>query len=270
MNGLQILESRGYDSCGIVTIDSVTGQFKVNKFASTDRFGGDCIKRLQQEGKGKHDEYIGIGHTRWATHGDKTDINAHPHFDHKNRVALVHNGIINNYFELKKELKDKYGIEQKSQTDTEIVSIWIGVYLDQGQTLYEAIKSVVRILEGSYSFILISILDPEAMYIVKHTGTMVIGFPQSAKQKETASLTSLSDHGSDDFKDEHKFQIVASDTTVFQDYTKHYYNIEDKEILRLSLKDKVEQTKIKTIIEEGIQAHLPPGIDHFFVMEMLD
>jgi glucosamine--fructose-6-phosphate aminotransferase (isomerizing) len=177
MNGLQILESRGYDSCGIVTIDSVTGQFKVNKFASTDRFGGDCIKRLQQEGKGKHDEYIGIGHTRWATHGDKTDINAHPHFDHKNRVALVHNGIINNYFELKKELKDKYGIEQKSQTDTEIVSIWIGVYLDQGQTLYEAIKSVVRILEGSYSFILISILDPEAMYIVKHTGTMVIGFP---------------------------------------------------------------------------------------------
>jgi glutamine---fructose-6-phosphate transaminase (isomerizing) len=110
----------------------VTGQFKVNKFASTDRFGGDCIKRLQQEGKGKHDEYIGIGHTRWATHGDKTDINAHPHFDHKNRVALVHNGIINNYFELKKELKDKYGIEQKSQTDTEIVSIWIGVYLDQG------------------------------------------------------------------------------------------------------------------------------------------
>ena len=63
---------------------------------------------------------------------------------------------------------------------------------------------------------------------------------------------------------------MASDTTVFQDYTKHYYNIEDKEILRLSLKDKVEQTKIKTIIEEGIQAHLPPGIDHFFVMEMLD
>jgi len=62
------------------------------------------------EGKGEHDSFIGIGHTRWATHGDKTDVNAHPHFDHKDRVALVHNGIISNYFQLKNELKEKYGI----------------------------------------------------------------------------------------------------------------------------------------------------------------
>jgi len=98
INGLQILESRGYDSCGVVSIDPETKQFKINKFASTDRFGGDCIKRLMFEGKGEHDSFIGIGHTRWATHGDKTDVNAHPHFDHKNRVALVHNGIISNYY----------------------------------------------------------------------------------------------------------------------------------------------------------------------------
>lgn len=179
MNGLKILESRGYDSCGIVSIDKKTGQFKIHKFASSDRYGGDCIQRLCHEGKGQHDDYIGIGHTRWATHGDKTDINAHPHFDHKDRIALVHNGIISNYFQLKEMLRDKHNIVPKSQTDTEIVALVIGIFIDEGQDLMEAIKSSVKILEGAYSFILISTLDPDAMYIVKNCGTMVIGFPKT-------------------------------------------------------------------------------------------
>ena len=284
VSGLHILESRGYDSCGIVSIDPSTGKFKLHKFASSDRYGGDCISRLEHESKGHHDNFVGIGHTRWATHGDKTDLNAHPQFDHKERIALVHNGIISNYFQLKQELKEKYDIEPKSATDTEIAAIWIGVFLDQGQALTEAIKSAVKVLEGAYSFVIISILDPEAMYIVKNTGTMVIGFPDTlaaGAKRDSVSLDSLSNISDEeeDKKDSsagkkkekaHKFQIVASDTTVFQDYTKHYYNIEDKEILRLSLHDKVEQHKIKTIVEEGIQVKLPPGIEHYYVKEMLE
>ena len=98
------------------------------------------------------------------------------------------------------------------------------------------------------------------MYIVKNTGTMVIGFPSELikdTKKDGVSIDSISNISDEEIKTSevpknHKFQIVSSDTTVFQDYTKHYYNIEDKEILRLSLHDKVESHKIKTIVEEGI------------------
>lgn len=147
--------------------------------------------------------------------------------------------------------------------------------LDQGMGLFDAIKKAVEVLEGAYSFVLISILDPEAMFVVKNTGTMVIGFPESLAQKgnegEIQPISDMSSEGKTKAGEDdeiHKFQIVSSDTTVFQDYTKQYYNIEDKEIIRLSLNDKIEQTKIKSIKEEGIKVALPPGIDHYYVMEM--
>ena len=132
---------------------------------------------MSLEGAPFHNHMIGIGHTRWATHGDKTDQNAHPHFDHKDRIALVHNGIIGNYFELKSNV-EAMGIKPRSQTDTEIVAIMIGLELDKGKSLFDAINDATKSLEGAYSFVLISILEPENMYIFKNTGTMVIGISQ--------------------------------------------------------------------------------------------
>jgi len=146
---------------------------------------------MELEGKGKHDHCIGIGHTRWATHGDKTDVNAHPHYDHKERIALIHNGLIENYHQLKEELKEKYNITPLSQTDTEIVAIYIGVFLDQGHELFEAINKCVEILEGAYSFVLISILEPNSMFIVKNTGTMVIGVAKELHAVDNEEVKTL-------------------------------------------------------------------------------
>ena len=139
-------------------------------------------------GASKHNHNIAIGHTRWATHGDKTDINAHPHFDHGRRIAVVHNGIIGNYHELKTELREKHNILPISETDTEIVALMIGHELDQGYSLQESINRATERLEGAYSFVLISILEPENMYVFKNTGTMVIGVSDTLRAAEGHQL----------------------------------------------------------------------------------
>lgn len=165
------------------------------------------------------------------------------------------------------------------------------MYLDEGLPLSESIEKCVEKLEGAYSFVLISILEPDAMYIVKNTGTMVIGVAKDLELKdnvETHQTPKASSSPSSSSEDEehkkeatttfpfpvkeesHLFQIVASDTTVFQDYTREYYNIEDKEIIKISLTDKVAKTKLRPVKEERVQVRLPPGVPHYYVMEMLD
>jgi glutamine---fructose-6-phosphate transaminase (isomerizing) len=121
-----------------------------------------------------HKSNLGIAHTRWATHGAKTDQNAHPHSDHKSRIALVHNGIIENYQLLKDELVNNHGISPKSETDSEVIALLIGHFLDQDNSIVDAIKKTCLKLIGSYNIALIYIADPKAIYAVRNSGELSI------------------------------------------------------------------------------------------------
>lgn len=116
---------------------------------------------------------LGIAHTRWATHGAKTDINAHPHTDQKQRIALVQNGIIENYQILKQQLVAS-GVNPISETDTEILALLIGQFLDQECSIVEAIKKTCLKLIGSYNIALIYNADPDAIYAIRNSGELSI------------------------------------------------------------------------------------------------
>lgn len=142
IEGLTILRNRGYDSAGVATISSDGKDLAVTKFASRDTTA-DSIDLVRSNLQPHIGHYTGIGHTRWATHGGKTDANAHPHTDQKNRVAVIHNGTINNSYDLRKELVAK-GVKFLSETDTEVIAQLIGLYLDKGYDTKDAVSHALN------------------------------------------------------------------------------------------------------------------------------
>src|SRR5262245_48750225 len=149
LQGLRTLEYRGYDSVGVGAL--LGGELAVRRKAGRI----EELERLLADGA-LRSASIGIGHSRWATHGGPTDENAHPHLDWKGRVALVHNGIIENYQELRAELKRR-GIPLRSQTDTEILAHWIGIELDGTEgDLAEAVRRALLRVHGYYAIAALS------------------------------------------------------------------------------------------------------------------
>jgi glucosamine--fructose-6-phosphate aminotransferase (isomerizing) len=180
LEGLLKLEYRGYDSAGLASIADGRLHLKkdIGKIGEIDR----------KHGLGDLPGQVAIGHTRWATHGGVTQKNAHPHTDCGGQVAVVHNGIIDNYREIKKALEDEGHIFQ-SETDTEVIPHLIEDYLKEGKPLEQAVLLAGQRLKGSHAFIAISVHEPEKMVATKRGNPLVIGVGPSGAVATSDTLS---------------------------------------------------------------------------------
>lgn len=170
LSGLRQLQNRGYDSAGICSM--IDNQFVTTKYASTDK--ESALVKVEEE-KEKHDSaYVSIGHTRWATHGAKTDINSHPHISSDGLFSLVHNGIIENYIELK-EILINNGFTFKSQTDTEVVVNLIAYFYKLHKNTVTAIQKTIEELEGTWGLAITCLHEPEKLYTTRHGSPILVG-----------------------------------------------------------------------------------------------
>ncbi len=203
--GLQRLEYRGYDSAGIAVLDNSCKKLVVEKKVGK-------IKDLQEHLWGKQiNGNVGLGHSRWATHGSPTENNAHPHTSQNKKFAIVHNGIIENYLELKEELQKK-GYKFVSETDTEVIAhLFEDLY--NGDLLKTALE-VAKRLEGAYAIGVISTEEPDKLVAIKKGSPLVIGLGKGEN-------------------------FIASDIPAVLEYTKDFITLDDGEVALIT-KDKVE------------------------------
>ena len=248
IQGLTRLEYRGYDSAGIAVMEGNKIEVKKDKGRVNNLCSLDGIDNL----KGT----MGIAHTRWATHGKPSKENSHPHMDNDELFAVVHNGIIENYNELRKDLIEK-GYHFISQTDTEIIPNLINYYYKQDKEqdnlkLLRAVKNACMDLKGSFALEIISIKEPENMIVVRKDSPLVIGKGNGEN-------------------------YVASDIPAILSYTKDFYFLNDYEFAYLSRDDvKFYDTNLNEIkkstktIEWDSKGAEKAGYEHFMLKEIYE
>lgn len=239
LSGLKRLEYRGYDSAGIVT------------------YGGDSATLLRAKGKvteleakvkeQERTDSIGIGHTRWATHGVPSESNAHPH--RAGDIYLVHNGIIENYKELRETLKDH---EFASETDTEVLAALVSSFYDNETPLETAVTQALQLVDGTYGIAVLSVRESDKVVVARSGSPLIIGVGEG----ET---------------------IIASDASALLGYTKQAIYLNDGEIAvchagnvdLFDLKSKPLSAKVEQI-EADMSAIQKQGYDHFLLKEIME
>jgi glucosamine--fructose-6-phosphate aminotransferase (isomerizing) len=240
LHGLEQLQNRGYDSAGVATIHNE--EVRVTKYASDDLQTADALKRLKGESRKHENSYIGIGHTRWATHGGRTDNNAHPHTDHKNRIFLVHNGTISNVTDIRERLRSR-GIPVKTETDTELIALMIGTYLDEGHTLKMATTLALQQLTGTWGIAVFNRENPGEILVARKGSPMLVGIGENE-------------------------MYAASEVSAFSKYTDKYYALKEDELLVLDPKNKViEHSQIQKTKEAYIE-HSKGSYAHWTLKEI--
>ncbi|MCL2316181.1 MAG: glutamine--fructose-6-phosphate transaminase (isomerizing) [Actinomycetia bacterium] len=167
LDGLAHMEYRGYDSAGVAV--EVDGVLRVAKKA-----GKLANLRAELEARPLPPSHVGIGHTRWATHGGPTDLNAHPHMSSDGRIALVHNGIVENHAAIRAALEER-GVEFTSQTDSEVAAQLLGVELAARGDLAEALRACCRALQGAFTLVAIDAQDPGRVVAARRSSPLVVG-----------------------------------------------------------------------------------------------
>lgn len=241
LQGLKRLEYRGYDSAGIVTLNQ-------EKQPTLLRAVGK-IKNLEEKIKNhRTSDHLGIGHTRWATHGNPTENNAHPH--QAGSIFLVHNGIIENYQDLKKQLASH---KFQSDTDTEVLAALIDSFYQAGSiSLEDAVTQALKLVKGTFGIAVLSVLDPKHLVVARSGSPLVIG----VGDQET---------------------LIASDASALVGHTKKAIYLNDGEIALVS-KDHIE---VKTLDLQPVSAQVEEiltdlsaiqkgGYDHFLLKEIME
>jgi glucosamine--fructose-6-phosphate aminotransferase (isomerizing) len=236
VEGLKRLEYRGYDSFGIATLNrTLVTMKKCGRISENEHFVADL------QGK------IGIGHTRWATHGKPDDLNAHPHTDCTGSIAVVHNGIIENYAELKRELKER-GHVFSSETDTEVIAHLIEEYY--AGDLFDAVREAITHLEGSYAVLAVAKDDPRIV-AARNASPLVIGIGDGEL-------------------------LAASDVTPLLDHTRQVIFLEDGDTATISADQitiwnedgPVERSM--SMVEWDVEGAKKGGFEHFMIKEIFE
>ena len=216
--GLRKLEYRGYDSSGIATINNGV----INCIKSEGNLNQLEKKLINENLPGN----IGIGHTRWATHGVANEINAHPHITDK--VAIVHNGIIENYSLLKNQITAK-GIDFVSDTDTEAIAHLLTIYLNSGMDSYSAIRTTTQDIKGTYALVVLIKSEPDKLYVVRKGSPLAIGFTEEEMfvGSDAYSLGNLSNE---------VIYLQDDDVAILERNSYQIFNISDQQIHRKSQK----------------------------------
>jgi glutamine---fructose-6-phosphate transaminase (isomerizing) len=239
IEGLQKLEYRGYDSAGIAVFND--GNISVRKYKGRLAILEEKLKHETIEG------CLGIGHTRWATHGEPSDVNSHPHTNCSGGIAVVHNGIIENYMQIKKFLIEK-GYVFLSDTDTEVLAHYLDFYYEGD--LVKAVRKVLQKIRGSYAFAVINKQEPDKIVCVRKENPLIVGIGEGEN-------------------------FIASDIPAILNHTRKMYLLNENE-LTIITKDKItfldeEDREVKKDIFEvnwDVASAEKGGYEHFMIKEI--
>ncbi|MBR5712248.1 MAG: glutamine--fructose-6-phosphate transaminase (isomerizing) [Lachnospiraceae bacterium] len=245
LDGLERLEYRGYDSAGVAVVSS-EGELQVKKTK-----GRLAALREQLSGCSPLRGQIGIGHTRWATHGEPNDVNAHPHVGQDGKIAVVHNGIIENYLEIKESLQRK-GVHFASETDTEVIVQLLEYYYKKIGNLLFTVYAVLSRIQGAYAMGILCSDYPGQMIAARKDAPLLIGYGEDGN-------------------------YIASDVTALLAHTRTVTYMEDGEVAVLTAdgvqiydRDRTPIEKEKHTIEWDVSAAEKGGYAHFMLKEIME